>query len=54
MLDEVACTPSVSVCPTCKRTLWWRSRTGRLVCMVCHPDPLDALGTLLPARVQGR
>jgi hypothetical protein len=39
-----------SVCPTCNRMLWWRSRMGRRVCMVCHPDPLDALGTLLSAR----
>jgi hypothetical protein len=35
---------------TCSRCgndrLWWRSRTGYLVCMVCARDPLDALETL--------
>jgi hypothetical protein len=34
------------VCPTCNRMLWWRSRTGRRVCMVCYPDPLQALEVL--------
>jgi hypothetical protein len=37
-------------CPTCGNTLrWWRSRRGRRVCMVCHPDPLEVLGTLRSA-----
>jgi hypothetical protein len=30
--------------PACGNALlWWRSRTGQRVCMVCHPDPLQAL-----------
>jgi Transcriptional Coactivator p15 (PC4) len=23
--------------------LWWRSRMGARVCMICYPDPLEAL-----------
>src|SRR5215472_14132661 len=35
------------VCPQCGNALlWWRSRTGQLVCIRCYPDPLDALSTL--------
>jgi hypothetical protein len=48
MYANVSHERSVIVCSTCHRTLWWRSRTGMRVCMVCHPDPLDVLGTLLP------
>jgi hypothetical protein len=33
-------------CPRCGGLLWWRSRAGIRVCMVCDPDPLDALHTL--------
>jgi hypothetical protein len=54
MFANVSRAPSEIVCPVCNRMLWWRSRTGRRVCMVCHPDPLDALGTPLPARGQSR
>lgn len=40
-----------NACPRCSNTLlWWRSRTGRRVCMVCHADPLKALQQLVTAR----
>jgi hypothetical protein len=33
--------------PTCHNALlWWPSRTGRRVCMVCCSDPLQALEVL--------
>jgi hypothetical protein len=41
---------AVSWDETCSRCgnslLWWRSRSGYRVCMVCCPDPLAALETL--------
>jgi hypothetical protein len=48
-------------CSRCENTLlWWRSRTGYRVCMVCGPDPFTALEILarrgmpgLVQRVQG-
>jgi hypothetical protein len=39
MFDETC-----SVCGN--QRFWWRSRSGYLVCMRCHPDPFDALETL--------
>lgn len=34
-------------CTRCGNSLlWWRSKTGYLVCMVCCRDPLEALEVL--------
>jgi hypothetical protein len=42
------------ICPICGNILlWWRSRTGMRVCMVCHPDPLEALAMLLSGQGRG-
>jgi hypothetical protein len=31
-------------CTSCGNALlWWRSRMGARVCMICYPDPLEAL-----------
>jgi hypothetical protein len=34
-------------CSLCNNsTRWWKSRSGYLVCAICHPDVLFALETL--------
>ena len=37
---------TMSTCPVCGGSRWWRSRTGLAVCQRCYPDPVEALQVL--------